>query len=58
MDSDNNYHVIYCADDDEYRTYCNIYDKLCIERCYKNNLKSGTHINNNRKKTTISNNLL
>ena len=31
MDSDN-YEVIYCPEDGEYRNYCNICDKLCIER--------------------------
>ena len=44
MESDN-YEVIYCLEDDEYRVYCDICDKLCIERFYKNHLKSGTHIN-------------
>ena len=34
MDSDN-YEVIYCPGDDEYRVYCNICDKLCIERYYR-----------------------
>ena len=24
--------VIYCADDDEYRVYCEICDQLCIKR--------------------------
>ena len=38
-----NYEVIYCADDDEYRVYCEICDKVCIERHYKSHLKSGTH---------------
>ena len=37
------YEVIYCADDDEYRVYCDICDKLCMERFYK------THINNKYK---------
>ena len=41
--------VIYCEDDGEYRGYCNICDSLCIERFYKNHLKSKTHINNIRK---------
>ena len=45
-----NYEVIYCANDDEFRVYCEICDKLCIERYYKNHLKSGTHANNNRKR--------
>ena len=40
--------VIYC-EGDEYRVYCNVCDSLCIERFYKNHLKSKTHINNIRK---------
>ena len=50
MDSDN-YEVIYCPEDDEIRVYCNICDKLRIERFYKkNHLKSQTHTNNTRKR--------
>ena len=45
MDSEN-YEVIYCEDDGEYRIYCSVWDKLCIERYYKNHLISRTHINN------------
>ena len=45
MDSDSQ-EIIYCEDDDEYRVYCNVYDEHCIERYYKNHLKSGTHTNN------------
>ena len=41
-----NHQVNYCEDDGEYRVYCEICDKLCIERYYKNHLKSQTHINN------------
>ena len=26
-----NYEVIYCADDNEYRVYCQICDKLCLK---------------------------
>ena len=48
MNSDNPL-VIYCEDDGEYRVFCEICDKLCIERFYKNHLKSQTHINNIRK---------
>ena len=48
MDSEN-YEVIYCAEDDEYKVYCDVCDKLCIQRFYKNHLKSKTHINNIRK---------
>ena len=34
------YEVIYCADVNEYRVYCEICDELCIERYYKNHLES------------------
>ena len=44
MDNEN-LEVIYCEDDGEFRVYCNTCDLLCIERFYKNHLKSGTHIN-------------
>ena len=40
------YEDIYCSGDDEYRVYCEVCDRLCIERYYKNQLKSGTHTNN------------
>ena len=56
MDSDNNYYeVIYCPEDDDYKSYCDICDNLCTERFYKNHPKSGTHFNNSPKKKTISN---
>ena len=45
--------VIYC-EDGEYRIYCNICDSLCIERFYKNHLKSKTHLNNIRKMDEIN----
>ena len=48
MDNENQL-VNYCEDDGEYRVYSNICDSLCIERFYKNHLKSQTHINNIRK---------
>ena len=44
MDCENQL-VIHC-EDDEYRVYCDICDILCIQRFYKNHLKSKTHINN------------
>ena len=44
------YEFIYCADDDENRVYCEICDKLCIERYYKNHSQSGTHTNNIHKR--------
>ena len=50
MHSDNNYEVTYCPEDDEHRVHCDICDKLCIERFYKNHLKSQTHDNLIRKK--------
>ena len=48
MDNENQ-RVIYCADDDEYRVFCDVCDKLCIQRFYKNHLESKTHLNNIRK---------
>ena len=52
MDSENQ-EVIYCADDDEYRVYCGVCDKLSIEWYYKNHLKSQTHIDKIHKKKTF-----
>ena len=49
MDNENQ-QVIYCEDDGEYRVYCEICDNLCIERFYKNHLKSQTHNNNIHKR--------
>ena len=37
-----NQEFIYCPEDGEFRVYCNICDLLCIERYYKNHLKSQT----------------
>ena len=31
------------------RVYCDVCDKLCIQRFYKNNLKLQTHNNNTHK---------
>ena len=47
--NNDNYEVIFCPEDGEYRVYCDVCDKICIERVYKNYLKSQTHINNIRK---------
>ena len=52
MDSDNQL-VIYCEDDGEYRVYCEICDNLCIERFYKNHLKSKTQTYNIRKREQL-----
>ena len=47
MDSGNKkYEIMYCPKDDEYRAYGENCDKFCIERFYKNHLKSQTHTNN------------
>ena len=54
MDSENQ-KVICCPEDNEYRIYCNICDKFCIERYYKNHLKSGTHTNNFYKRQRLNN---
>ena len=40
--------IIYC-EDGEYRVYCDVCDNFCIERFYKNHLKSKSHLNNVRK---------
>ena len=54
MDSDsNNHEVIYSPEDGENRVYCDICDNLCIERFYKNHLKSQNHTNNNRKREQL-----
>ena len=44
---------IYCPEDDTYRIYCEICDLLCIDKYYRNHLKSQTHLNNIRKKNLI-----
>ena len=31
-----NQEVIYCTEADDYRTYCGVCGKLCLERYYKN----------------------
>ena len=49
MNSDNQ-QVIYC-EDGKYRIY--IYN-LCIERYFKNQLKSQTHTNNIRKREQLN----
>ena len=52
MNSDNQL-VINC-DDNEYRIYCDVCDKLCIGRFYKNHLKSRTHTNNIHKREQLN----
>ena len=52
MNGDNQL-VIYC-EDGEYRVYCKICDKSCIERFCKNHMKSRTHNNNIRKSEQLN----
>ena len=44
-----NYEDINCPDDDQYRVYCDVFDKIYIERFYKIHLKSQTHLDNIRE---------
>ena len=53
MDSENQL-VIYCEDDGEYRVYCEVCDKICVQRFYKNRSKSQTHTNNIHKRQQIN----
>ena len=46
---------LYCADADEYRIYCKICYKLCMERYYENHPKSRTHIINIHKRQRLNN---
>ena len=41
MNSDNQ--QVNLCEDGEFRVYCNICEDLCIERYYKNPIKSQTH---------------
>ena len=54
MDCDNK-EKMYFEDDDEYRIYCRVYDKLAIDRYYNNHLNSQTHIYNFRTKQQLNN---
>ena len=47
--------IVFGEKDNEFRVYCKICDNFCIQRFYKNHLKSQTHTNNIRKKKSISN---
>ena len=50
-----NQDFIYCPEDDEYRVYCNVCDKHCIERFCKNHLKSQCDTNNIHKRQRLNN---
>ena len=41
---------IYCEDDVEYRVYCDFVINYLLNDFKKNHLKSGNHINSNRKR--------
>ena len=42
--ANDNQEELYFADDDEYRIFCNICEKIVMDRNYNNHLKSSTHI--------------
>ena len=46
--------VLICADDDEYRVFCENCDELCTERVCENHFKSPPHTNNNRIKQQLN----
>ena len=48
------FEVINCADDNEYGVFCEIFDKLCIEKYFKNHAKSRTHTNNFYKRQRLN----
>ena len=52
MDSENQ--LVIFREDGEYRVYCDVCDNLCIQRYYKNHLKSQTHINNIHRKEKLN----
>ena len=56
MDGENNHESIYYPEDNEFRIFCNVCNLLCIERFYKNHLKSGTHLNNFYKRQRLNKN--
>ena len=57
MNSDTDkYEVLYCFEDDEYRVYCDICDKFCTGRQYKDHRKSRTHTKTFHKR--LQNNLV
>ena len=54
MDNDN-YEVLFCPEDGGFMVYCDICDKLCFQRFYKNHLKSGTHLISFYKRQRLNN---
>ena len=44
MDGDN-YEVIECPEDDDFRVNCDVCDNLALDRFFKNHLKSQSHTN-------------
>ena len=56
MEGENiNQKAVFCEDDGEGRVYCDICDKLCIERFYKKHLNSSTHITKIRNRQQFNN---
>ena len=54
-ENDNQEIVFYCDDDGKLRVYCNICDKLRLERFYKIHLKPQTHTISIRKLRQLKN---
>ena len=55
MDSQNHIQeAIYCEDDGQNRVYCNLWDKLSVERFYKNHLKSQIYTKNFGKRKQLN----
>ena len=44
--------IVYCEDSREFKQYCDVCDAFCIQRFYKNHLKSRSHMNNISNKST------
>ena len=42
---------IFCPEDEIFRTFCAICDKLCIDRYYQNHIKSQTHLKKLKQKS-------
>ena len=42
---------IFCLEDETFRIFCPICDKLCIDRKYQNHLKSQTHLKKLKQKS-------
>ena len=54
MDCDNQ-EKLFCADDNDYRVFCDSCDKLDLDRLHNNHLKSKTDINDPHKRQRSNN---